>query len=155
MVDPRHTPEAGFTLAEMLAALAILLFGVTALLGGLTTSVGLRRTADARLELCAACDYAMHRVQHEAIVSPTGGGLPNELEFKPLLDQPTPGFPGLTWSAKATTDETRPFLWLVTLTFRWFDASEEITTEFLRVLPRQLPLRERVRAFRNEGEASR
>jgi prepilin-type N-terminal cleavage/methylation domain-containing protein len=146
MVEPSRFREAGFTLAEMLAALAILLFGVTALLGGLSTSVGQRRTADARLELCAACEYAMHRVQHEAIVAPSGDSSPLALEFRPLVDQPTPGFPGLTWSATAIADETRLMLWLVTLRFRWFDASEEMSTEFVR---------ERVRAFRNEGEASR
>ncbi len=48
MVDPRRH-EAGFTLAEMLAALGILLFGVTSLLAAMASSIGQRRTADARL----------------------------------------------------------------------------------------------------------
>ncbi len=152
---PRSSGCAGFTLAEMLAALAILLFGVTALLGGLTTSVGQRRTTDARHELTAACDYAMHRVQNEAIVSRSGSRSPLDLEFTPLVDQPAPGFQGMTWSATAQADDSRPELWLVTLRFRWFDAGEEVTAEFPRILPRELPLRDRVQGFRGDNVPSR
>ena len=111
----RRQAEAGFTLAEMLAALGILLFGVTALLGALSSSIAQRRTTDAYQELTSLCDLAMHRVQHECIRSTTGDSSPFDLEFVPLTDQPVPGFPGMTWSATAAEDETRPQLWLVTI----------------------------------------
>lgn len=142
---------AGFTLAEMLAALGILLFGVTALLGALSSSIAQRRTTDARHELAALCDLAMHRVQHEAIRSTTGESSPFDLEFVPLVDQPVPGFPGMTWSATAIEDEARPELWLVRIEATWLDEGEPVVAEFLRVLPRQLPLRDRVRSFRDEA----
>ena len=140
--------ERGFTLAEMLAALGILLFGVTALLGALSSSISQRRTTDARHELTALCDLAMHRVRHEAVRSTNGDSSPFDLEFVPLVDQPVPGFPGMTWSATATSDENRPLLWLVKIEARWLDEGEEVLAEFLRVVPRQLQLRDRVLSYR-------
>jgi hypothetical protein len=153
MVSSRaHPPStAGFTLAEMLAALTILLFGVTALLGGMTASVGQRRTTDARHELVALCDYAVHKVQHEAVRATTDSGTPNDLEVAPLVDQPAPGFDGMRWSAKVIADETRPELWLIRIDVRWFDAGNEVTASFVRIVPRQIALRERVAAFRGDS----
>ena len=147
---PRPSPIAGFTLVEMLAALGILLFGVTTLLGVLSTSVAERRTTDARHELAALCDFAVHRVQHEAIRRVGDSTLPFDLAFVPLVDQPVPGLEGMKWSARAIESEARPDLWLVQIEAKWLDAGEEVTAEFLRVLPRRLPLRERVLGFREQ-----
>jgi prepilin-type N-terminal cleavage/methylation domain-containing protein len=119
---------AGFTLAEMLAALAILLFGVTALIGSLATSVAQRRTTDARHELTALCDHAMHRVVHECPRATEGDNTPLGLSFVPLLDQAAAGFDGV----------------------RWFDAGDAVDAVFYRVIPRQLPLGARVVAFRGD-----
>jgi prepilin-type N-terminal cleavage/methylation domain-containing protein len=141
---------AGFTLAEMLAALAILLFGVTALIGSLATSVAQRRTTDARHELTALCDHAMHRVVHECPRATEGDNTPLGLSFVPLLDQAAAGFDGMRWSATAVADETRPELWLVRLEVRWFDAGDAVDAVFYRVIPRQLPLGARVVAFRGD-----
>jgi len=152
--DPRRAQQAGFTLAEMLAALGILLFGVTALLGALSSSISQRRTTDARQELTALCELAMHRVQHEAVRSATGGNTPMELEFVPLRDQTVPGFPGMTWTATAVEDENRPEVWLVKIEAAWFEDGEQVFAEFLRVLPKQLPLRDRVRSFRDDSSGT-
>lgn len=151
MVDPTKSSSAGFTLAEMLAALGILLFGVVALLGAMANSIAQRRTTDARHELTALCDHAVHRVMQESVRASSDRPTPLDLEFVPLVDQPAPGFPGMRWSAKAVADETRPTLWLVKIEVRWLDAGEEVTAEFLRIVPRQLPLRDRVLTFRGEG----
>ena len=64
---------------------------------------------------------------------------------------PAAGFPGMRWSATATVDDGAPTLWLVKLTVQWLDGGENTTAEFLRVIPRQLPLRERVIAFRGDA----
>ncbi|MFN3240529.1 MAG: type II secretion system protein [Planctomycetota bacterium] len=152
MASRTNRDEGGFTLAEMLAALAILLFGVTALLGALSSSISQRRTTDARHELTALCDLAMHRVRYESIRSVSGSSTPDQLEFVPLIDQPVPGFPGMTWSATATEDENRPLLWLVKIEARWLEEGEPVVEQFLRIVPRQLPMRDRVLSFQ-EGAA--
>lgn len=153
MADTERTAnQGGFTLAEMLAALGILLFGVTALLGALSSSIGQRRSTDARHELTALCELAMHRVRYEAIRSATGGNGPTDLEFVPLVDQEVPGFPGMTWSATATEDENYPLLWLVRIEAAWLDDGEEVVADFLRIVPRQLPMRDRVLSLRGGGD---
>jgi Tfp pilus assembly protein PilV len=149
---PRRQAAGGFTLAEMLAALGILLLGVTALLGALTASVAQRRTTDARLEAAALCEHVVHRLRHEATQAIAGG---DELELVALENQTAPGFQGMTWSAQATLDPMRPDVWLVTLQVRWLERGETVIEEFRRVLPRELPLGTRVRAFREGGGAAR
>lgn len=166
MVDPRPVPVAsreapalsnpiaradgGFTLIEMLAALGILLLGVTSLLGALSATVAQRRTTDARLEATALCDYALQRVQEEAVRRSATAESDLDLEIAALEDQTAPEFAGMSWSASATVDDQRPDVWLVTLKVRWLEVGDDVTEEFLRVLPRQLPLGKRVRRFREE-----
>jgi type II secretory pathway pseudopilin PulG len=145
---------AGFTLAEMLAALGILLFGVVSLLGAMTASIGQRRSTDAKLELAALCEHALQRVQQECVRAPGDAADPLDLEFVPLVDQPAPGFAGMTWSATATADESKPLVWLVRIEVRWYEAGDVVTAEFLRVVPRQLPLRDRVSSFRGDNPES-
>ncbi len=154
MADPLHRSSAGFTLVEMLAALGILLFGVTALLGALSASVGQRRTTEARLAASALCDEAVLRIQCEAARPRAGGDSELDLELATLDDQTSPGFAGMTWSAATVTDENRPDLWLVRITVRWFEGGDETSEEFLRVLPRQMPLAARVRLRQQAAEAN-
>jgi len=153
MVDPARAcrrRDAGFTLAEMLAALGILLFGVTALIGALSSSVAQRRTTDARLEAVALCDVALHRLQYEGVRRAQGGATDLDLELAPLQDQTAAGFAGMTWSASTIQDENRPDVWLVRLEIRWLEDGEATTEVFHRILPRQLPLGPRVLRFREQ-----
>ncbi len=147
----------GFTLVEMLAALGILLFGVTALVGALSSSMAGRRTSEAKLQMSAIADQVVLRLQQEAIVDDPETGLPR---FVPQQAQPVQGFPGMTWSATAVVDPVRPDLWLVQIDVSWpgsevLEGPEDGAVGgggdllcFRRVLPRQLPLRDRVVAFR-------
>lgn len=153
MVDPmcnRHRSAAGFTLAEMLAALGILLFGITALIGALSSSVAQRRTTDARLEATALCDVALHRLQYEAVRRTEGGATDLDLELAPLQNQTSNGFAGMTWSATTSQDENRPDVWMVRLEIRWLEEGDDATEVFYRILPRQLPLGARVLRFREQ-----
>lgn len=142
--------QAGFTLAEMLAALAILLIGITALIGALSNSVGERRTTEARLHAASVCEEALQRVRYEMTRRKANAETDLDLEIAPLEDQTVPGFPGMTWSATAVVDETRPDIWLVKLDVRWLEEGEDAHQEFLRVLPRSLPMGARVRRFLDE-----
>jgi prepilin-type N-terminal cleavage/methylation domain-containing protein len=148
MASRTPRPDAGFTLAEMLAALGILLVGVTALLGALTASISQRRSTDARHEVSALADRLVHEAVHTRIRATVADPTPLDLEFVPVVDQPVPGFPGMTWSARVTADENRPELWLLRVECQWLEGGEVVATEFLRVVPRQLPLRDRVLTFR-------
>ncbi|MBK8100247.1 MAG: prepilin-type N-terminal cleavage/methylation domain-containing protein [Planctomycetes bacterium] len=155
MADPIALPtpasrrvEAGFTLAEMLVALAILLLGMTALLGSLGRSIGQRRTTEARLQTAQLVEQAVLRVRQEVVRSP-GAETDLDLQLQPLADQTTPGFPGMKWSATAQLDDARPDVWLITIDVDWMEEGELVRERFLRILPRQLPLSARVQRFRD------
>lgn len=150
MAERTTNPGGGFTLVEMLAALGILLFGITALIGALSSSVAQRRTTDARLETTALCDLALHRLQYEAIRRTADGATDLDLELQPLQDQTAAGFAGMTWSAVPIVDENRPDVWLIRLEIRWLEDGEDVSEVFFRVLPRQLPLGPRVLRFREQ-----
>jgi type II secretory pathway pseudopilin PulG len=146
--------QAGFTLAEMLAALGILLFGITALIGALSSSVAQRRSTEARLAAASLAEHAIHRLQFEAARVAADAESDLDIEFAPLTDQTAPGFPGMAWSAEPIRDANRPDVWLVRLRITWLEEGEDAQVEFLRVLPRQLPLARRVARFRDDPEYS-
>lgn len=150
MAESTRPAQNGFTLAEMLAALGILLFGVTALIGALSSSISQRRSTDARIQAAAMCERALLQLQQEGVRRRADGETDIDLELAPLADQTVPGFPGMTWSASTVLDPDRPDVWLVRLKVTWLEEGEEMTEEFLRVLRRQLPLGQRVLRFREE-----
>lgn len=145
----------GFTLAEMLAALGILLFGITALIGALSSSVSQRRSTDARLAAAALADEIVHSLQFEAMRLRPDAESDLDVEFATLSDQTAPNFPGMNWSVTTTKDDDRPDLCLLRIRVSWLEEGEDTGVDFLRVLPRQLPLGRRVQRFRDETTASR
>jgi type II secretory pathway pseudopilin PulG len=152
MVSPRPAggaAEAGFTLAEILAALTILLIGIVSLLATLGSSVALRRSTDARLQAAQLCEQAVHTLRATAIRRKADAQSDLDLELAPLENQEAPGFPGMTWSASVVTDPDRAWLWLATIRVQWLEEGQLVQEEFLRVLPAELPLRERVQRFRD------
>lgn len=146
--------EAGFTLAEMLAALGILLFGITALLGALSATAAQRRTADAQQEAATLCEQVVHRLRHEAIRRRADAESDFDLELVPLADQTAPGFPGMTWSATPVLDDEHPEVWLLRIQVRWLELGDTVEQEFLRILPRELSLGRRVQPAEDEAQPS-
>ena len=65
MADGMTRPQGGFTLVEMMLALAILVFGVSALAGSLLTGVSMRRGSEMRFRADALVNQAIHRIQEE------------------------------------------------------------------------------------------
>lgn len=154
MAERRPVPAAprtaaGFTLAEMLAALAILLIGVTTLLASLTNSVGLRRSTEARLAIAHAVEDVVLQVRQNGLRQRDGGTV---LDLDLSLPGPieVPGFAGARIAVRSIDDPEQPGLLLLELTATWLEAGEMIRERFLRVLPRQLPLGARVQRFQNE-----
>jgi len=152
MVESARRTAAGFTLAEMLAALGILLVGVVALIGALSSSVAQRRTTDARLAAAAVCEEALLRVRYEATRRAADAESDLDLTLVELADQTVPGFDGMRWSASTVVDENRPDIWLVRLEVRWLEEGEDVSQQFLRVLPRSLPFGQRVRRFQAQAD---
>ena len=155
MAEAVPTPGAmarqhGFTLAEMLAALAILLIGVTTLLYSLGSSVSLRRSTDARLAAAAAVEDVVLRVQQTGIRRRAGADTDLDLELVLPPEFAVETFPGMRCKVQVEEPKDRIDVWLLIVQASWLEAGEPMVEEFLRVIPRQLPLAARVRRFRDE-----
>lgn len=157
MADPtiQVRRESGFTLAEMLVALSILAIGVTTLLAALSDSMSLRRSTDARLVAQEAVDDFLHQLAQGGLKLREGADSPFDVELTAPAPQPLDGAPGMTVSCKLEIDENRPDVALARVRVSWLEGGETVAEEFLRVLPRQLPLGARIRAFRNEHVRNR
>lgn len=138
---------AGFTLAEMLAALAILMVGVTTLLAALSDSVSQRRSTEMRLLAAQAVEDVVLRAR-EGIRRSDGAATDLDVELAAAAE---PVAPGLRLQVETIEEPSRPDVWLLRITARWMEEGDFVAEEFLRLVPRQLPLGVRVARFREEN----
>src|SRR5262245_3520419 len=140
----------GFTLIEMLMALLILAVGVTTLLLALGDSMSVRRGTDARLLAAQAVADFVHRVQATGLQRRADAQSDLDIELAPTAAATVEGFPGVRLQATMEQDADQPFVWLLRIRATWAERGEEASEEFLRVLPRQLPLGARIQRFRDD-----
>lgn len=152
---PARSAQHGFTLAEMLVALSILTIGVTTLLAALGESMATRRTTDARLLAEHVVEDFVHRTVSTGLRLRADAASPFDLELVVPEPQRVEGIPGATVTGVVEQDETRPDVLLLRVRVSWLERGETATEEFLRVVPRQLPLSARVQTFRKEHDLSR
>jgi prepilin-type N-terminal cleavage/methylation domain-containing protein len=155
MAERSQPTSAGFTLIEMLVALSILTVGVTTLLLALGDSMSLRRGSDARLVAQEAVEDFVHRIALTGLRLRADAQSPFDLELDLPATTPIEGAKGMTMSATMELDAARPDVVLLRIQVAWLERGETLTEEFLRVVPRQLPLSQRIQTFRNEHNLSR
>ncbi|MBK7875691.1 MAG: prepilin-type N-terminal cleavage/methylation domain-containing protein [Planctomycetes bacterium] len=148
--------RAGFTILEVVLALAILLFGMVAVLGLLTTGAALTRTAQLRTEAAAATEAVLADLEETLFpfqpdVAANGGdelGAP-----KPIVDRPLPGSSGVVYSATAKANPARAKEWRVDVELTWTSAGVRRERRFTTLLVQELPFGERLRRQFIEGGA--
>lgn len=143
--------ERGFTLIEIMVALGILVFGVTALIGALGLGVSERRTAEQRQRAAVLADQILQQIQTDLLAAAPRTGAEediSELEIEPAVDQVADGFPGLRYAVEFTPAASNPGLVMVTVDVTWLERSAAVSQTFRRVLPRQVPFSQRVERHR-------
>ena len=142
MVDSRSTPdEAGFTLTEMLVALGILMFGLTALAGSMFQGAGERRGSEMRFRAVHMVDRVFYEIREEVLPAiPLDEPLPAEL---PVVED-LPGYPGLKYRVKFFTDELDPQVVLVRVWITWKEKGELVADYFDRAMVREVPFSRRI-----------
>ncbi|GDY01677.1 hypothetical protein LBMAG49_10060 [Planctomycetota bacterium] len=145
---PALANQHGFTLVEMLAAMAILLVAVTTLLASLGDSVALRRSTDARLQVAQAIDDIVVRVRETGIKRAANAESDLDLQLTVPETIEMPLFPGLVCRVTKTEAADRLDIWLLRIEATWLDEGEAMSEVFFRVVPRQLPLGVRIQRFR-------
>ncbi len=150
--------RAGFTIIEVLVALAILVFGMTAIIGMLTFGAALTRTALLRTSAAAASQAVVADLE-ETLFPPTPAGVANAdaegevaapLEVK---DRPLPSMPDVVYSARAEENPRRPLEYRVDVEMSWKAAGVRRATRFSTILVREISFGERLRRRLVGGEA--
>jgi prepilin-type N-terminal cleavage/methylation domain-containing protein len=151
MAEPRRSVR-GFTLIEMMVAIAILAFGITALIGVLTVGVSTRRSAEQKSRAVLLSGQILHQLQEQVFATP---GKANDPAAKPGSDPDliqvdrVDGFPGMSYQVRFTHDPDHPDLVLALVSVRWREQGETVAEEFSRILRREEPFSRRVSRIRS------
>lgn len=132
--------QDGFTLVEMMLALAILVYGVSALAGSLLTGVSVRRGSEMRFRADAIVNQAVHRIQEEEFPRYSDPGEPLQ-SF--TVEEPL-GYPGMEYTVDYVTDPERPGLVLARIRVSWREQGESMGETFERILVRRVPFSRRI-----------
>jgi prepilin-type N-terminal cleavage/methylation domain-containing protein len=140
LARPRRA--GGFTILEVLVAMAILLLGMSAVLGLLTFGAALTRTAELRNEGAAAVEGVLADLEESFFPLDAQGALQDP---QPIVERPLAGLPGLAYSAKAERNPDRPKEWRVDVEVSWLSAGVRRDKSFRTILVQELPFGERLR----------
>jgi prepilin-type N-terminal cleavage/methylation domain-containing protein len=142
--------RAGFTIIEVLVALAILVFGMTAIIGMLTFGAALTRTALLRTSAAAASQAVVADLEETLFPPAPAGAASSDSEGEtgaPLevKDRPLPSMPDVVYSARAEENPSRPLEYRVDIEMSWKAAGVRRATSFSTILVREISFGERLR----------
>lgn len=138
--------RAGFTILEVLLALAILVFGMTAVLGLLTFGAALTKTAEQRTHAAAAAEAVVADLQESLFpLVPAADGTLEPGEPRDVVDKALAGAEGVVYSAKAQPNPQRDGEYRVDVELSWLSGGVRREQRFTTLLLRELPFGERLR----------
>ena len=148
--------RGGFTIVEVVLAMAVLLIGMTTILGLLAFGAALSRTAALRSGAANAIEAVMADLEEGLFPLVVGqGGAAVAGEPRSIENRPVPGHPGLVFSAQATPhpdqDATGPLEYRVDVEISWALAGAKRSRKFTTLLLREVPFGERLRRRFVEG----
>jgi prepilin-type N-terminal cleavage/methylation domain-containing protein len=156
-LTPPRSRSAGFTIIEVLVALAILVFGMTAVIGMLTFGAALTRTALLRTS-AASVTQAVVADLEETLFPPAGAAGSDASEAGPpveVKDRPLPSLPDVVYSAQAQENPARPLEYRVDVEISWKAAGVRREMRFSTLLVREVPFGERLRRRVVEGASEK
>jgi prepilin-type N-terminal cleavage/methylation domain-containing protein len=142
-----HRHARGFTIIEVLLAMAILLFGMTAVLGLLMFGAGLSRTALLRTTAASAIE-AVAADLDETLFPMVEGEAGPPVDIK---DRALPGETGIVYSATAHENPQNALEYRVDIEMSWSSAGVQREKRFSMILLREISYGERLRKRFVEG----
>ena len=136
---PRPAGQSGFSLIEVLAALLILTFGVTALVGVFGVGMVTARRAD----LGFLSTGLVAEIEADLRARIAGDDL-RDAALKDLGDVPVPGRPGLRYSVRLVRNPDVANEYLATIQIQWLEQGEARGEAFHRIVHRQESLSRRI-----------
>lgn len=144
----RSSDAAGFTILEVIVAMGILLFGMTAILGLLTFGAALSRTAQLRTTAANSVESVVADLQETLfpIVNGEAG------EPQPIRNRELHGVVEVVYSATARPNPARPDEYRVDVDMSWKSEGVQREKRFTTILLREIPFGERLRRQFVEGD---
>lgn len=145
---PRGDRRAGFTLVEVVLAMAILLLGMTAILGLLSFGASMARTAALRTSAASAIEAVVADLEATLFPMEVDGSAG---EPESILGRAIPGHSGIVYSAMATPNPEElelpggPVEYRVDVDVTWNTAGSTRRRRFTTLLLREVPFGERMR----------
>lgn len=139
--------NSGFTILEVLVAMAILLFGMTTILGLLTYGAAMSRSAQLRTSAASAAQATIADL--EASFFPVENGEAGEP--KPIENRDVPGVEGLVYSAKGRPNPDRPTEYRVDVEMTWSAQGVQRAKRFTTLLYREIAFGDRLRRQATPG----
>jgi prepilin-type N-terminal cleavage/methylation domain-containing protein len=137
----RVSVRAGFTIIEVLLAMAILLLGSTAIIAFLTFGSATARHAQLRTQATAAVEAVVSEIDRHLFVYENG-----ELgEPRDLVDRPVPGVDGVVYTARAVVNPDNEREYRVDIEVRWESAGVKRSKSWSMLKIKELPFGERLR----------
>lgn len=147
--SPACDSQAGFTLTEMLVALGILMFGLTALAGSMMQGASQRRGSEMRFRAVHMVDKVFYDIREKILPSyPLGTDLPSEL---PVVED-IPGYAGLKYRVRFLVDPRDTQVVLARVWITWKEQGELFAERFDRAMIRETPFSRRISRLK-KGES--
>ena len=140
MAEPRMNAagQQGLTLVEMIVAMALLLGGITALLGLLSVGAETHRSSQAQHRAAWLAQEVFLAIENEDLGNPwLDDSAPEQLPARGPV--PVDEVPGMFYTVQFHHDADRPDLVLVEILIRWSEQGEEVSTSFDKLITRSVP----------------
>jgi general secretion pathway protein I len=147
--------RAGFTIIEVVMAMALLLLGMTSILGLLSFGVALSRTAALRTSAASAVEAVVADLEEHLFPlvpdARTGDQVPGEPSD--VVERPLPGQAGILYSARVSGDPSSdrtggdgtPRVYRVDVVMSWSSGGSRRTKSFTTLLLQEVPFGARMR----------
>lgn len=151
MMHPRTHARAGFTIVEVVVAMGLFLLGMSCVLGLLSFGAAMTRSAALRNEGATAIEAVVADLEERLFPLVIEDGVASAGEPIELTDQPLPGRPDVTYSARARPDPRQAgypggaLEYRVDVTVDWKSAGESLQRKFTTLCLREIPFSERLR----------
>lgn len=136
-----RSSRAGFTIIEVLMAMAILLIGSTAIIAFLTFGSATARHAQLRTQATTAVESVVAEIDRHLFPYENGElGEPRVLENRPV-----PGVDGVVYTARAVPNPDNEREYRVDIEIRWESAGVQRSKKWSMLRIREVPFGERLR----------
>ncbi|MBL8804803.1 MAG: prepilin-type N-terminal cleavage/methylation domain-containing protein [Planctomycetes bacterium] len=152
MSSSRSRARRGFTILEVLVAMAILLVGMTAVLGLLSFGAAMARSAALKSAAAISVEAIVADLEETLFPLTQEPGTTRWIVGEPIAieDRPVPGHAGVSYSARAVGDPSDnraggPLRYRVEIQVQWTAGGRVRSKTFQTLMLREIPFGERLR----------